>query len=72
MAATENETSRLELQRRLADLDVRFTDEMRKRGFDPAQAENLALPSALARLFTERLEIMDELAELVTDDQTGE
>lgn len=38
---------------------------MRKRGFDLAQADNLALPSALARLFTERQEIVDELEELV-------
>ena len=64
MMTGENETRRIELVSRLGDLEERFADEMRKRGFDPAQAENLALPSALARMFTERLEIIDELEEL--------
>jgi len=64
MADEENEAHRVELQNRLADLDARFADEMRKRGFDPAQAENIALPSALARMFTERMEIINELEEL--------
>jgi hypothetical protein len=64
MKTSENETRRHELQSRLADLDSQFAGEMRKRGFDPAQAENLALPSVLARMSTERQEIISELEEL--------
>lgn len=52
------------LQRKLAECEARFDAEARRRGFDPAQAENMALPSTLARLFTEREEIRAELEEL--------
>ena len=68
MSALEN---RIELEKRLGELDTRFANEMRKRGFDPAQADNVALPSALAKLFAEREAIKVELEELVAPDQTG-
>ena len=68
MSALEN---RIELEKRLGELDTRFANEMRKRGFDPAQADNIALPSALAKLFAEREEIKAALEELVALDQTG-
>ena len=68
MSALEN---RIELEKRLGELDTRFANEMRKRGFDPAQADNVALPSALAKLFAEREAIKAELEELVAPDQTG-
>ena len=61
-----------ELKQRLAELDGRFRAEARKRGFDPAQAENMALPATLARLFAECAEIKSELEELAVTDQTGE
>ena len=48
----------------LRALEARFDAEARKRGFDPAQAENMALPSTLATLFLEREEIRAELEEL--------
>ena len=68
MSALEN---RIELEKRLGELDTRFANEMRKRGFDPAQADNVALPSALAKLFAEREAIKAELEEPVAPDQTG-
>jgi hypothetical protein len=52
------------LQEKLSECEARFDTEARKRGFDPAQAENMALPSTLARLFTEREKISAELEEL--------
>ena len=59
------------LQEKLSECEARFDSEARKRGFDPAQAENMALPSTLARLFTEREEIRAELEEL-TEHKRGE
>ncbi len=53
-----------ELNRRLRDLDAEFEREMRARGFDPAQAENVALPSHLATLYAEREQIKARLEEL--------
>jgi len=34
---------------------------MRTRGFDPAQAENAALPTPLATLYLERQSLLEEL-----------
>lgn len=50
-----------ELREKLHDLDLRFDREMRARGFDPAQAENVALPSRLAALYAERERIKAEI-----------
>jgi hypothetical protein len=52
------------MHERLRTLDADFDREMRTRGFDPAQAENVALPSHLAALYVEREQIRAELAEL--------
>ena len=59
-----------ELNERLRALDADFDQEMRARGFDPAQAENVALPSHLAALYARREQIKAQLAELEekTDD----
>ena len=59
-----------ELSAKLRELDADFDREMRARGFDPAQAENVALPSHLATLYAERERIKTELRELEgkTDD----
>ena len=54
-----------ELHNRLRDLDTEFERQMRARGFDPAQAENIALPSHLAQLYAERERIRAQLEELV-------
>ena len=52
------------LRQKLHTLDAEFDREMRARGFDPAQAENVALPSHLAALYAEREQIRTELEEL--------
>jgi hypothetical protein len=58
------------LRNHLRALDAEFDREMRARGFDPAQAENVALPSHLAALYIERERIRAamEAAEEKTDD----
>ena len=60
-----------ELEGKLRELEAQFADEMRKRGFDPAQVDNVALPSSLAKLFAAREEIKSELEELISNEQTG-
>jgi hypothetical protein len=64
MPADELEQRRKELVARLLELDERFEREMRARGFDPAQAENVALTSELATLYAAREEVRAELEEL--------
>jgi len=54
----------LELESRLKFLDENFNREMRARGFDPAQAENVALPATLAGLYMERQLLLEELKNL--------
>ena len=53
-----------ELNRKLRDLNTEFEREMRARGFNPAQAENVALPSHLATLYAERETIKAQIEEL--------
>jgi hypothetical protein len=52
------------LREKLRALDAEFDREMLARGFDPAQAENVALPSHLAALYSERVQIKAQLEEL--------
>ena len=52
------------LREKLYTLDAEFDREMRARGFDPAQAENVALPSHLAALYVQREQIRAELEQL--------
>ena len=42
-----------ELDAKLEVLTENFTREMRARGFDPEQVDNVALPSSLANLYLE-------------------
>jgi len=51
------------LRQKLHALDAEFDREMRARGFDPAQAENVALPAHLAALYLERERIRAALEE---------
>ena len=53
-----------ELAARLQALDAVFERQMRARGFDPAQAENVALTSELASLYAAREAARAELEEL--------
>jgi len=55
------------LQKKLSEYEARFDAEARRRGFDPAQAENMALPATLARLFAQCQELRSELEELAED-----
>jgi hypothetical protein len=52
-----------DLRAKLRDLDAEFDREMRARGFDPAQAENAALPSHLATLYAEREQTREQIEE---------
>ena len=61
-----------ELHRRLRDLDAEFERQMRARGFDPAQTENIALPSTLARLYAERERTKAQLEELEGGNNDGD
>ena len=58
-----------ELYARLRKIEERFEHEMRARGFDPAQADNIAMPGPLAKLYTEREQLR---AQLQIDKQADE
>ena len=67
MAATDNsEKRREELAAKLRELDELFEREMRARGFDPSQAENVAFTSGLARLYAAREQLREEVADLAS------
>lgn len=58
------EKRREELTASLRELEETFEREMRARGFEPAQAENVPLTSELARLYAARQEVLAELENL--------
>jgi hypothetical protein len=58
------EKTQTELEARLRELDERLRSELRARGFDPAQGENLALTGPLAKLYMERETLREELETL--------
>ena len=65
--------SQTELEERLRELDERLRNEMRARGFDPAQGANLALTGPLAKLYLERETLREELEALTeSGNSTGE
>ena len=49
------------LEEELRNVEEAFVREMRHRGFEPEQAENVALPASLARLYTQRQALKNEL-----------
>ena len=53
-----------QLQARLRDISEQFERQMRLRGFDPEQADNVALPGDLARLYVERQQLLEKLEEI--------
>lgn len=59
---------RRELESRLEVLQKEFEQQMRARGFDPAQTENVALPTALARMYGECEMIREQLEEITRGD----
>ena len=52
------------LEDKLRSIEEIFLREMRQRGFEPDQAENVALPTSLARLYTQREAWKTELNEM--------
>jgi hypothetical protein len=48
------EASRAQLENRFRAVDERLRRELRARGFNPDQDDNLALTAPLAKLYTER------------------
>jgi len=59
------ESRRTRLEQKLREVDQQLRREMRARGFDPDQDDNLALTAPLARLYSEREQLRDELESLV-------
>ena len=55
------------LEERLHEVEEKFERQMRKRGFEPAQAELVALPGPLAKLYAEREELRSDLEKLKAD-----
>ena len=53
-ADSSSEAQRREIEKKLRALDQQLRSEMLARGFDPDQAENLALTAPLAKLVLER------------------
>ena len=58
------EQAQTQLEEKLREVDERLRSELRARGFDPAQEENLALPGSLAKLYMERENLREELETL--------
>src|SRR5437762_1716482 len=53
-------SKRKELEERLGEVEQQLRSGMLARGFDPAQAEQLALTTPLARLYVEREQLQEE------------
>ena len=62
MTDSEN-VRRRELEAKLRSVEETFAREMRERGFELEQAENVALPGSLARLYAERESLKAQLQE---------
>jgi len=58
---------RSQLEARLRSVEEAFAREMLARGFEPGQAENIALPTSLARLYEEREALRGELEENMSE-----
>jgi hypothetical protein len=59
------ETRRTRLEEKLREVDQQLRREMRARGFDPDQDDSLALTAPLAKLYTEREQLREELESLL-------
>lgn len=53
-----------QLEERLREVEEDFERQMRARGFEPAQAELIALPGPLAKLYAEREALRADLQKL--------
>lgn len=59
------------IRERLRLIEQQFEREMRERGFDPNQVDNVPLTASLANLHNEREQLQAELA-MLTDDEPEE
>jgi hypothetical protein len=59
------ESRRTQLEQKLREVDQQLRREMRARGFDPDQDNNLALTAPLAKLYSEREQLKEELESLL-------
>jgi hypothetical protein len=50
-----------QFEERLREVEKEFERQMRERGFEPDQAERVALPGPLAKLYAEREELRADL-----------
>jgi hypothetical protein len=62
---SSGENRRTRLKEKLSEVDQQLRRELRARGFDPDQDDNLALTAPLAKLYTEREQLRDELESLL-------
>jgi hypothetical protein len=62
-----HESELAQARARLRAVEQQFEQQMRVRGFDPAQAEHLAFPGALADLYAQRQELRARLRQLLDD-----
>ena len=60
-------TRQTRLEERLRRVDEQYRREMRGRGFNPDQDDNLALTAPLARLYAEREQLREELESLLEE-----
>jgi hypothetical protein len=67
----ETDTDRAELEAKLRKVEAAFENELRARGFDPAQLQNVALPGSLAKLYAQREQVRNELEELIASIEAG-
>ena len=63
--AGRGDTRQTQVEARLREVDKQFRREMRARGFNPDQDDNLALTAPLARLYAERELLREELESLL-------
>jgi hypothetical protein len=66
LAATQTQ-----LEEQLGEVENRLLSEMRARGFDPAQGENLALTGPLAELYMERERLREQLDTLIENNSNA-
>ena len=62
---SSEESRRKRLEEKLREVDQQLRREMRARGFDPDQDDNLALTAPLAKLYSEREQLREELESLL-------
>ncbi len=61
---SSDESRRTRLEEKLREVDQQLRSEMRARGFDPDQDHSLALTAPLAKLYSERERLREELESL--------